>query len=280
MPGRILLVIVLGLACFVPGHRVVAAELEEQTTRAYVEYVAQARLKFLNRVHDRPESTSGAKLGQDGQITARPGAQDGIVSVPGGLVHHWRGATFLPGVTMKEALGVSHDYADYAEIYTPIVGSRFLGRDGDKYRALLRLKESAGGISAVLDVTLDIQYFYPDSATAYSLSSSEQVLEVKDAGTSRERHLPAGRDSGYLWRLATMNRFIQRDDGLVVEMETMGLSRRFPSMLSWIIEPIARRLGRKSIELSVQEFTRAVRARQGQPGQGVAAGYEQRPHQP
>ena len=262
--GRILLVIVVGLAGLMPGHGVSAAELEERTSRAYVEYVEQARRHFINRIQANVDSTSGARLGKDGQIIAHPGAEDGIVSVPGGLVHHWAGATFLPGVTMKEALGVSHDYNEYAEIYTPIVDSRFLGRDGDNYRALLRIKESAGGISAVLDVTLDIQYFYPDRGTAYSLSSSEQVLEVKDAGTARERHLPPGRDSGYLWRLATMNRLTERDNGLVVEMETMGLSRQFPSLLSWIIEPIARRLGRKSIELSVQEFTRAVRARQRQ----------------
>jgi hypothetical protein len=48
---------------------------------------------------------------------------------------------------------------------------------------------------------------------------------------------------------------------VAVEMETIGLSRAFPLMLTWIIEPIARRLGRKSVELSLQEFATAVRAR-------------------
>ena len=58
-----------------------------------------------------------------------------------------------------------------------------------------------------------------------------------------------------------MSRLIERDGGVAVEMETIGLSRAFPRMLAWIIEPIARRLGRKSVELSLQEFASAVRAR-------------------
>jgi len=42
-------------------------------------------------------------------------------------------------------------------------------------------------------------------------------------------------------------------------METLGLSRGFPPFLGWFIEPIARRLGRKSIERSLEQFIAAVR---------------------
>jgi hypothetical protein len=37
------------------------------------------------------------------------------------------------------------------------------------------------------------------------------------------------------------------------------LSRRFPAMLGWVIEPIARRLGRKSVETFLREFRDALR---------------------
>ena len=43
-------------------------------------------------------------------------------------------------------------------------------------------------------------------------------------------------------------------------METLGLSRGFPPLLQWFIEPVARRLGRRSVELSLQEFHSAVKA--------------------
>jgi hypothetical protein len=134
-----------------------------------------------------------------------------------------------------------------------------LERNGDTCRVQIRIKESAAGISAVLDVTSQVQYFRPNDNSAYSISNSEQVREVKDAGTSRERLLPAGKDNGYLWRAATFNRLVAQNGGLFVEMETLGLSRSFPPLLSWVFEPIARRLGRKSVELSLREFTQAVR---------------------
>ena len=72
--------------------------------------------------------------------------------------------------------------------------------------------------------------------------------------------MPAGRDSGYLWRAVTLNRIIEVDAGVFIEMETLGLSRGFPPLLDWFIEPIARRLGRRSVELSLQEFHSAVKA--------------------
>ena len=46
-------------------------------------------------------------------------------------------------------------------------------------------------------------------------------------------------------------------------LEPLGLSRRFPAVLGWSIEPIARRLGRKSIERSPPQFMAAVRGTDG-----------------
>ena len=70
--------------------------------------------------------------------------------------------------------------------------------------------------------------------------------------------MPPGQDRGYLWRGATFTRFVEADGGVYMQMETIGLSRAFPPLLGWAIEPIARRVGRGSVENSVQEFRRAV----------------------
>jgi hypothetical protein len=125
----------------------------------------------------------------------------------------------------------------------------------------MRIKESAGGMSAVLDVTTRVRYFQPDGRSVYSISGSEEIREVRDAGTSKERKLAAGHDSGYLWRAAAFTYMVERDGGVFVEMETIGLSRGFPPLLGWVIEPVARRLGRSSVERSLQEFSKAVRTR-------------------
>ncbi|HEY5618322.1 MAG TPA: hypothetical protein VIK60_10270 [Vicinamibacterales bacterium] len=250
-----------------PSIRAWAVDLQEHTRLAFDRYAEEATENFLKRVRaDAGTSVDGAQSSRarrlrDGAIVARAGGQDGIIGVSDGLVHHWFAASFIDGVTLADALNVSFAYADYHAFYRPILASRLLAHDGNTYRALLRLRESAGGMTAILDVTTRVEYFHPDPRTAYTISTSEDIREVKDAGSPREQHLPAGRDSGYLWRAVTLSRLIERDAGVLIEMETLGLSRSFPPFLGWIIEPIARRIGRKSVELSLQEFRTAVRAR-------------------
>ena len=50
------------------------------------------------------------------------------------------------------------------------------------------------------------------------------------------------------------------DTGVLVEFENVGLSRTFPPMLAWIIEPIARRVGRSSVDDSLSKFREGVLA--------------------
>jgi hypothetical protein len=242
-------------ACLASSRPADATDLQERTVRAYNAYLAEARQAFLSRI----PTTGTPVVRREGVFTARPGREDGIIDVPGGLVHHWVGAAFISGVTARKVVEVSSNYSDYSRMYKAIIASRLLERDGDTFRVLMRLKEGEAGVSAVLDVQSTVQYFYPSSRSAYALSNAEQIREVKNAGESNERLLPAGQDSGFLWRASTFSRFTEQDGGVFVEMETLGLSRRFPIMLGWLIEPIARRLGRKSVETSLNEFIAAVR---------------------
>lgn len=254
----------LTIACIivVGGAVAIAADLQERTRIAYDEYAERATKSFVERARDgTPDADSHKPLPRTGGIVARPAREDGILSVPGGLVHNWTGSTFIAGVTLQDGLDVSYAYNDYHSIYQPVVASRLLGRDGSTYRVLLRLKGAGGGLSATLDVTSRVQYFYPDDRRAYSISTSEEIREIKHPGAPDESRLPVGHDSGYLWRAATFTNLVATDDGLFVEMETLGLSRGFPPLLGWIIEPIARRLGRQSVERSLLDFSQAVRAR-------------------
>jgi hypothetical protein len=246
-------VLIAALMAYLAALPADAAELQERTSRAYDAYLAEARQTFLSRVR-----TAGATR-REGVSPARAGREDGIIEVPGGLVHHWVGTAFIGGVTARKVLDVSSDYPAYSRIYKAIIASRLLGRDGDTFRVLMRLKEGEAGVSAVLDVQSTVQYFYPTGRSAYAISNADEIREVNEAGGSGERLLPPGQDSGYLWRANTFSYFTEQDGGVYIETETLGLSRRFPVMLGWLIEPIARRLGRKSVETSLQEFLAAVR---------------------
>lgn len=253
--GQVLLVAaILGVS----ASTVIAAVLTEAAAKAYVEYVDRARQSFLSRVNQTVGSDPERASLRREETIVRPGGGDGIETMPNSLIHHWRGAVFIQGVTLDQSLSVSRAYRDYPSIFHPVVAAAVLSNDGDALRVQFRMKESAAGMTATLDVWSSIRYVKSDPTHAYVVSISDTIREVKDAGRSTERYAPAGRESGYLWRGATFTRFVEGDGGVYMEMETIGLSRAFPTLLGWLIEPIARRIGRASVEDSVEEFRRAV----------------------
>jgi hypothetical protein len=231
-----------------------AAELQPQTSQAYQLYLEKATQAFLARIRQG----GPVLVRRSGVLSARPGREDGIIGVPDGLVHHWVGAAFIPGVTLSEVLDVSRAYSRYSAIYQSVIRSTLLEQQGETYRILLRLKEGEAGVNAVLDVRSTVRYVFPTGQSAYAISNADEIRQVENAGKREERLLPPGRDSGYLWRASTLTHFVERDGGVYVEMETLGLSRRFPPLLGWIIEPIARRLGRRSIENTFRELLAGI----------------------
>lgn len=238
---------------------VLAAVLTDAAAKAYVEYVGRARQSFLDRLK-QPLGSGEAERStlQKEETIVQPGGGDGIETMPDSLIHHWRGRVFIPRTTLSQVLSVSRAYRDYPTIFRPVVAAKVLSDEGDALRVQFRMRQSAGGITGTVDMWSIIRYGNIDSAHAYVISIADTVREVKDAGRSTERYLSPGRDRGYLWRAATFTRFVEGDGGVYMEMETIGLSRPFPALMGWIIEPFARRIGRASVENSVQEFRRAV----------------------
>jgi hypothetical protein len=235
------------------------ADLQPQTAQAYEKYADAASRDFAARAR-----TLAANQRCDGVIAARAGSGDGILSVPDGLIHHWRGTAFVKGATLQQVADVARDYADYPKVYKNVVASKVLSRQGDQYRVLIRLKEDAG-LTAVLDVRSTVEYRTSTDGSIAAISEADEIRQVENFGRANESLLPAGRDSGYLWRAHTFTHFAPVKDGVFVVMETLGLSRRFPPLTGWIIEPIARRLGRKSVEGSLSEFVAAIRRSAGLP---------------
>lgn len=240
-----------------------ALELHSETLSAYREYIGSVRKWFEERTR------SGGSLGdlaqgdlsrsvRDGYVPVQAGRGDGIVDVPGGLVHHWKGVAFIPHVTLEEAMNVSQDFASYKHAYSTIMQASLLERNGDTFRVLMRIHKSSGPVGAVLDIWSLVQYQWHGANLMYSSSDSERVIEVKNAGKPDERRLPPDQGAGYLWRANTFSRMAERDAGVLVELENIGLSRTFPPLLSWIVEPIVRSIGRSSVEDSLLEFRQAV----------------------
>jgi hypothetical protein len=119
------------LCAFVVGVGIAAAaDLQDRTRRAYDEYAERATRVFVDHARDGASGAASSEPSRSVTIDVRPAREDGILSVPSGLVHHWAGSTFISGVTLQDALDVSFEYGAYHKIYTPVVASKLLGRDG------------------------------------------------------------------------------------------------------------------------------------------------------
>lgn len=258
-PRRFLRPSLVAVILSVSVSTLLAAALSDAAAKAYAEYVDRARRSFVDRSKERIGSSDAERTVLKREETVvRPGGGDGIQTIPESLIHHWRAMIFIPRTTLRQALSVSHAYRDYPTIFHPVVAATVLSDEGDALRVQFRMRQSAGGITGTIDMWSSIRYVNIDPTHAYVISSADSIREVKDAGRSTERYVSPDRSSGYLWRAATLTRFVEEDGGVYMEMETVGLSRAFPPFLGWVIEPIARRIGRGSVENSVQEFRRAV----------------------
>jgi hypothetical protein len=188
-----------------------------------------------------------------------PGSGDGITEVPEGLIHHWRATAFVPDVTLEEVLRVARDYANYASIYDWVVAADLVAsEDNNRFRTFFRARRRVGAVTGVVDVWMVTEYRQLRPGRATAVARAECVRQVEHAGEPAERRLRPGTGNGYLWRANAMSKYLERDGGVYLELNTIGLSRGFPALLGWIIEPVARRLGRGSAGESLNQFRVAL----------------------
>jgi hypothetical protein len=73
--------------------------------------------------------------------------------------------------------------------------------------------------------------------------------------------LQEGQGHGIIWRLLGITRYVERDGGVYVELEAIGLSRDIPASVRWLVDPIVRRVSRSSLSTSLLQTENAVRDR-------------------
>ena len=105
---------------------------------------------------------------------------------------------------------------------------------------------------SLVDVTYEIehavQYSRHPAGHVTSRSASRRIVELDDPGTPTERRLPEGDDSGFLWRLNAYWRYVPVEGGVLVECESLALSRSVPSLLRPVVAPIIDKVSRESLE--------------------------------
>ncbi len=182
-------------------------------------------------------------------IVTRGAARDASsneVSISGGLINHWRGTVFVPNVQLDAMLKVLQEPQTDKHKQEDVLSSRVVSRDGDTQKVYLRLRRTKF-VTVVYDTEYDVEYRRIGGDRAWSNSISTKVVEIENAGTPTERALPEGNDSGYLWRLNSYWRYKQLDDGVLVEIESLTLSRSLPAIIGPLIRPIVNSTARESM---------------------------------
>jgi len=247
------------------------ATLQAKTKADFAKYVAAVEARrtrditnhepFLDieRLPAAQLATTLASLKRGEVIVTRGGERDGSgneLSIDGGQVNHWRGTVFVPKVKLDALLKVLQEPQSDKHKQEDVLSSRVVSRDGDSQKVYLRLRRTKF-VTVVYDTEYDVDYkrLSPDRALSNSIST--KVVEIENAGTPKERALPEGNDSGYMWRLNSYWRYKQFEDGVLVEIESLTLSRNLPAIIGPLIRPIVNSTARESMTRTLA----SVRAR-------------------
>ncbi len=174
---------------------------------------------------------------------------------PDAKIHHWAGAIYIPKTTVAAVVKRMQEYAGREmEFYQEVKSSKLLERNGDRLKVFMRLQRDAGIVSAEYNTEHAVEYRMLDSARATSRSVSLKIAELDQPGTPGERELPPGHDRGFLWKLNAYWRFEQSGDGVLIECESVSLSRGVPWLVRPIASPIVNRIARESLERTLRSL--------------------------
>ena len=106
--------------------------------------------------------------------------------------------------------------------------------------------------SKVITVTYntehDVRYRRLGQRAASARSVATRIAQLDDAGTPQEHELKPGSDGGYLWRLNAYWRYEAVPGGVLIECESVSLSRAVPYVLRPFATGLVEGLARESLE--------------------------------
>jgi hypothetical protein len=111
---------------------------------------------------------------------------------------------------------------------------------------------------------LDSNYFTLNTRQGYMTFSTARIQQIENYGEKDERRLAPDEGSGYLWRLVSFARFEERDGGLYLELEVIGLSKDLPVSLRLLLKPVIDHIPRQALTAKLEQTRQAIRSRASQ----------------
>jgi hypothetical protein len=245
-----------------------AGELNPQTLAAWDNYVVSTKLHMRERLARMSpflwvdEDPSRKQHLDSGEIVVEPIGKGNPIPVPHGLIHHWIGAAFIPGATIQDLSGVVGDYSKYSEIYRPtLVKAQLLDSSHDDQKLSIVWVQRVLLVNAAFYTELDSNAFALNSRQGYMTFSTTRVQQIEHYGEKEEQRLAPDEGSGYLWRLISFARFEERDSGLYLELEVIGLSKDLPGSLRFLLKPVLDHVPRQALAMKLDQTRQAIRSR-------------------
>jgi hypothetical protein len=269
LPARASALISTALAVVIAAPTgAVAATLQPQTVRAWEAYVAATEVRIARELSSprgflitdflseaggtRTRVLAGQLAIDDMATTDRTGAE---LDVPGGRIAHWRGSVFLPGVALDQLLQRVQQPSERGPHQPDVLAVRVLDRQPQGLSLFIRMTRTKI-VTVTYDTEHRLDYRRQGRTRASSRSIATRIAEIDDAGTSGERAKPPGEDRGFLWRMNSYWRYEQVTGGVIVELESLTLSRSVPMGLGPLVTPIINRIARESIANTLEQIRR------------------------
>jgi putative flippase GtrA len=179
-------------------------------------------------------------------------------SVPDAKIHHWIGAVLVPGTTLDHLLSTLMATAGTeSRFYDDVIQSRLLAREGDRIAVFMKLRRTSV-ITVTYNTEHQVEYTRLTPARATARSVATRIAELENAGTPSERERTADEDSGFLWKLNAYWRYEEVPAGVIVECESVSLSRPVPLLVRPVANPIVDRIARESLARTLESLRRAL----------------------
>jgi hypothetical protein len=250
----------------------IAAELKQKTVDAFDHYVhaTDARMGAELRPGSpflwvdslpQPHRQRLYDLLQRGQLEIRQEKTEEeakSIEVPDGLIHHWTGVAFVPGVSLELAQSLLQDYDNHWRTYKPDVRrSKLLEHTDNTFKIYLQFyRDSPRRVS--FNTEFEVHYTRIDATHAISRAVSARIAELEHPEQPDSPELPVGQGHGYLWRLSNYWRLEEKDGGVYMQVDSVALSRDVPAIFAWFVNPLIRRVSRQTLAHLLEATRRGV----------------------
>jgi hypothetical protein len=257
---RLLVISMMWLVVVGEGH---AGELKLETRAAWDEYVRQTERRIqaeMSKVAPLmdPGDEPGRRALLEGAVVVSHMSREGTAktAIPDGLIHHWKGQVFVPGIMLDRLLAELQTTRVHAA-QPDVLSARILRRDEEGLLLFLKLTRSQI-ITATYNTEHAVTFRRLDATRAFSSSLATRIAELAQVGTPQEHERPTGTDRGFLRRLNAYWRYEAVAGGVLVQCESLSLSRSVPFAVRGIVQPLVGRVASDAMRTTLRSLRDAL----------------------